>query len=176
MVKWICSLIFRLIGWKLIGKLPDLNKFIIIVAPHTSNWDFPLGVVVRGIVNRRIRYLGKKELFRAPFGWIFRALGGFPVDRQRSQSMVDRVSDIFRQQENFLLALAPEGTRSQVSDWRTGFYHMALKAQVPIQMVGLDYSRKEVEIMELFYPSGSIETDMPIIRERFGKFKGKHRG
>ena len=89
--------------------------------------------------------------------------------------MVDKVAEIFRQQENFLLALAPEGTRSKVADWRTGFYHMALKAQVPIQMVGLDYSRKEVEIMELFYPTGAIEMDMPVIRERFERFQGKHR-
>jgi 1-acyl-sn-glycerol-3-phosphate acyltransferase len=173
MIKMICSLIFKLIGWKIVGKLPELDKFIIIVAPHTSSWDFPLGVLARAIMNRKIRYLGKKELFRPPFGWIFRALGGYPVDRQQSQSMVDRVAEIFRQEDAFLLALAPEGTRSQVSNWRTGFYHMAVKAEVPIQMVGLDYPRKEVKIMDLFYPSGSIEQDMPLIRARFSKFRGK---
>ena len=83
------------------------------------------------------------------------------------------MAEIFRQEDAFLLALAPEGTRSQVSNWRTGFYHMAVKAEVPIQMVGLDYPRKEVKIMDLFYPSGSIEQDMPLIRARFSKFRGK---
>ena len=79
----------------MVGKLPDLNKFIIIVAPHTSNWDFPLGVLARGVMDRKIQYLGKKELFSPPFGWIFRALGGYPVDRKQSQSMVDRGSRNF---------------------------------------------------------------------------------
>jgi 1-acyl-sn-glycerol-3-phosphate acyltransferase len=160
-------------GWQLIGKLPNLNKIIIIVAPHTTNWDFPLGVLVRGMTGRQIRYLGKKELFNPPLGWFFRALGGVPVDRQKSQSMVDKVVEIFREQESFLLALAPEGTRSKVADWRTGFYHIARKAEVPIQMVGLDYSRREVEIMDLYYPSGSIEKDMPEIKAKFDRFQGK---
>jgi 1-acyl-sn-glycerol-3-phosphate acyltransferase len=174
MVKSICSFIFKILGWKITGKLPDLKKFIIIVAPHTSSWDFPLGVLAREIIDRDIRYLGKKELFKPPFGWIFRALGGYPVDRQQSQSTVDRVVEIFYEQESFLLALAPEGTRSQVTEWRTGFYHMAVKSGVPIQMIGMDYSRKAIEILELFYPCGDIERDIPIIRDSFSKFRGKN--
>jgi len=132
MVKSICSFIFKILGWQITGKFPDLKKFVIIVAPHTSNWDFPLGLLARGIIDREIQYLGKKELFRPPLGWIFRVLGGYPVDRQQSQL----VAEIFKEQNSFLLALAPEGTRSQVTNWRTGFYHIAVKAGVPIQMIG----------------------------------------
>ena len=174
MVKTICTFIFSLIGWKVIGQVPDLKKLIVIVAPHTSNWDFPVGVLARGVVDRQIRYLGKKELFNPPFGWIFRALGGYPVDRKQSQSMVDQVVDIFNEKDSFLLAMAPEGTRSQVKNWRTGFYHMAVKAKVPIQPIGFDYPKKQVEIMELFYPVGSIAHDLPIIQQQFSRFRGKN--
>jgi len=135
---------------------------------------FPLGLLARGIIDREIQYLGKKELFRPPLGWIFRALGGYPVDRQQSQFMVDRVAEIFKEQNSFLLALAPEGTRSQVTNWRTGFYHIAVKAGVPIQMIGMDYSRKVIQIMELFYPIGAVDLDMPIIRDRFSEIQGKN--
>lgn len=167
--------IFKIFGWKITGELPYLKKFIIIVAPHTSNWDFLIGVVTRGIINRDIRYLGKKELFKPPFGWIFRALGGYPVDRQQSQSTVDWIAEVFCKEESFLLALAPEGTRSHVTHWRTGFYHMAVKARVPIVMVGMDYSRREIRIMEPFRPGGSIEEDMPFIRQQFRGCQGRKR-
>lgn len=113
-------------------------------------------------------------MFRPPLGWIFRALGGYPVDRQQSQFMVDRVAEIFKEQNSFLLALAPEGTRSQVTNWRTGFYHIAVKAGVPIQMIGMDYSRKVIQIMELFYPIGAVDLDLPIIRDRFSEIQGKN--
>jgi 1-acyl-sn-glycerol-3-phosphate acyltransferase len=150
-----------------VGVLPDLKKYIIIVAPHTSNWDFPLGVLARGIMDRKISYLGKKELFKPPFGWLFKALGGYPVDRQQSQSMVDRVVQIFQEKDSFVLALAPEGTRSQVKIWRTGFYHMAVKAGVPIQPVGIDYAKRQIEIMDLFYPSNDIEKELPLLQGKF---------
>ena len=173
-LKSFYTFIFRVLDWKMIGSLPDLNKFILIVAPHTSNWDFPLGLLARGIMDRQIRYLGKKELFRPPFGWIFRALGGYPVNRHKSQSMVDRVAEIFDEKDTFVLALAPEGTRSQVAIWRTGFYHIAVKAQVPIVMVGLDYSKREIRVLGLFNPTGNIETDMPVIQEQFRDCRGRN--
>ena len=108
MIRLICKSIFSLIGWKLVGVLPDLKKYIIIVAPHTSNWDFPLGVLARGIMDRKISYLGKKDLFKPPVSWLFKALGGYPVDRQQSQYIVDRVVQIFQEKDSFILALAPE--------------------------------------------------------------------
>ena len=174
MIRLICKAIFSLIGWQLVGVLPDLKKYIIIVAPHTSNWDFPLGVLARGIMDRKISYLGKKELFKPPVSWLFKALGGYPVDRQQSQSMVDRVVQIFQEKDSFILALAPEGTRSRVKSWRTGFYHMAVRAAIPIQPVGIDYATKQVEIMELFYPDGDIEKDLPFLQEKFLRFTGKN--
>ena len=174
MIRYLCTLIFKLIGWKVVGELPALKKFIIIVAPHTSNWDFPLGVVARGIMNRKISYLGKKELFRPPFGWIFKALGGFPVDRQQRQSMVDRVAQIFEARDAFVLALAPEGTRSSVNSWRTGFYHMAVKAGVPIQPVGIDYASRHIEIMGLFYPQNDIDKELPLLQQKFQKIIGRN--
>ncbi len=161
-------------GWKVNKELPDLNKCIIIVAPHTSSWDFVIGVIVRGVLAKEINYLGKKSLFKPPFGWFFRWMGGYPVDRKTSQNMVDQVAEIFLKEEVFRLALAPEGTRSRVAEWRTGFYHMAVRANVPIVSVGFDYAKKRVVIFDPFYPSGEIEKDLPQIKALFKDIKGKN--
>ncbi len=174
MARQLCKTILSLFGWKVIGRLPDLKKYIIIVAPHTSNWDFLLGVLARGVMARKISYLGKKELFRPPLGWLFKALGGYPVDRQQRQSMVERVSQIFQAKDSFVIALAPEGTRTRVNNWRTGFYHIAVSAGVPIQPVGLDYPSKRIEVMDLFFPCGDIKKDLPLIKQRINRFRGKY--
>lgn len=175
MLRWLYKFVFKLLGWKIIGDLPDLKKYIIIVVPHTSNWDFVLGVVVRRILNPRIRFLGKNSLFKPPYGWIFKWLGGYPVDRQKSSAMVETVVNIFDKEESFILALAPEGTRSKVPRWRTGFYHMAVQAKVPIVMVGFDFRSKQVVVHSPFYPSGDLTKDLTYIQDQFKGIKGKNR-
>ena len=145
-----------------------------IVAPHTSNWDFPLGVAARGILKLDIKFLGKKELFKFPFGGYFRWMGGYPVDRSKSTSLVDFVSDAFEKNEHLLLAIAPEGTRSHVPKWKTGFYYMALKAGVPIVMTGFDYRNKEVNLQPPFYPTGSIDKDLKVLHDYYDTIEGKH--
>lgn len=169
-------ILFRILGWKVSGQFPEsINKYIVIVAPHTSNWDFVIGVFGRAVLPevRKAKFLGKKELFKPPFGWIFRALGGYPVDRSKNTNMVDTIVDIFNENEEFVLALAPEGTRKKVKKFKTGFYFIAQKSEIPIVMVGFDYGKKEIIIREPFYPSTDFETDMEAIMSFFSGIKGK---
>ena len=121
----------------------DLKKYIIIVAPHTSWVDFPLGVLAKTAYGINGNYIGKHTLFKPPYGFFFRALGGTPVDRSKSTNMVEAIIDIFNTKENFILALSPEGTRKKLDKWKTGFYFVAKGAKVPIVMVGFDFCFKE---------------------------------
>lgn len=175
-MKFLFKLIFKITGWKIIGDVPrHLTKYIIIVAPHTSNWDFPIGVAVRSIMGFKSNFLGKKELFDSAFGWMFRKLGGFPVDRSRSSQMVDEVAKIISEQDRFVIALAPEGTRKNVQRWKTGFYHIAVKAKIPIVMAGLDYSRKSVVWSAPFYPCGDLMKDAVLMDDFYKDIVGKNR-
>jgi 1-acyl-sn-glycerol-3-phosphate acyltransferase len=176
MMSAISRFILRLFGWKITGWDPhQLNKYVIIVIPHTSNWDFPLGLLVRRALNADFfKFVGKDSLFRFPFGGIFRALGGYPVDRSKRNNFVDSVVDIFEREDKFAMTIAPEGTRSKVDRLKTGFYYIAMGAKVPIVMCKFDYSVKEVDFREPFYPTGDLEADMVVIREYFQNAKGKH--
>lgn len=168
-------LLFKIFGWKINGRLPEVKKYIIAVAPHTSNWDFPVGVAVRSILRiQKAKFLGKSQLFKPPFGWFFRALGGHPVERTTSQDMVEQVVKIFNQHDEFILALAPEGTRKKVDKLRTGFYYIAKGAGVPIQPVGFDYAKKEIVVGDLLYPSDNFEGDMEKILSFYRKIRGKN--
>lgn len=176
-MRFLYKYFFERAGWKISGDVPrELKKFIIIVAPHTSNWDFPIGLAVRSIMRFKSNYLGKEELFRPPFGWMFRKLGGHPVDRKAHHKMVDQVAELFKKEENFVLAIAPEGTRKKLNKWRTGFYHIAVKAEVPVVMVSFDYPTKTVFISTPFYPSGDLPKDVRIMEAFFKDKKGKFRG
>lgn len=176
MFRPLYRLIFRIKGWKIKGSFPsDLNKYVIAVAPHTSNWDFILGVAARSILRmNRAKYLGKKELFRAPFGWIFTALGGIPVERSRHTNMVEQVAEQFRKRDSLILALAPEGTRKKVEKLKTGFYYIAKAAEVPIILTGFDYGNKEIVIGEPFHPTEDAESDIREITRFFSNIKGKY--
>ena len=174
MMKWIWRLIFlRILKWKIDGNVPDLKKYIIVVAPHTSNYDFLVGLAVRSILDFKASYLGKKELFRFPFGWLFRKLGGYPVDRSKHTNLVDAVAEIFNAHENFAIAIAPEGTRKSVKEWKTGFYYMAIKANVPLVLASFDYKQKTVFIDRPFYPTGNKENDSKRILDFFNGHEGK---
>lgn len=159
--------VLRAIGWKIEGVLPNFPKMVIVVAPHTSNWDFPLGVVALFALDLKLAFLAKHSLFRPPLGAVMRWLGGIPVKRVVREDTVSVEVDAFRRNERWVLAIAPEGTRKFVDKWRTGFYNIALGAQAPIIPVGFDYSTKTIRIFEPVVASGSMETQVEQLRKLF---------
>jgi 1-acyl-sn-glycerol-3-phosphate acyltransferase len=165
----------RAVGWRVEGQLPDLPKFVIIGAPHTSNWDFMLFLAVGFMLRAKIRYLGKAELFHSPFGFFFYWCGGTPVDRKKSVGLVEQTVNAIKDSREFILAIAPEGTREKVRQWRSGFYHIARGAEIPIVPASVDGKRKVVGIGEIFTLTGDLETDMHHIQAYFAKFEGINR-
>jgi 1-acyl-sn-glycerol-3-phosphate acyltransferase len=162
--------IMRLAGWRVDGKLPDLPKFVLIGAPHTSNWDFVLFLGVIFTLQANVRFMGKAEIFRWPVGWFFRYCGGVPVDRKKSTGLVEQMVKASKESEHFILTIAPEGTRHQVAEWKRGFYHIAKNAGIPIVMAVVDGKHKEVQVVgEVFYPTEDMEADMKAIK---GVFEG----
>jgi 1-acyl-sn-glycerol-3-phosphate acyltransferase len=169
--KWI---FFRLMGWKIVGSIdPDMKKCVMMVMPHTSNHDFYLGVFTRGITGLEMHWVGKKELFRFPFGFYFRYMGGEPLDRTGGLNKVDSIAAIFKRKEVFRLAVAPEGTRTKVAELKTGFYYIALKANVPIIPVAFNFGKKEVNLGSPMVPTGNIDLDMSILTKHFIGVEGK---
>ncbi len=175
MLRPIYLLLFKIFGWKTKGDFPrELKKFIIAVAPHTSNWDFPVGVAARSIFKiQRAKFIAKSQLFRAPYGWFFRMLGGYPVERSKSQDTTDQVAEIFNRHNEFILAVAPEGTRKKVEKLKTGFYYIALKANVPIIPVGFDFSKKQVVVGSPLFPT-DINKDIETLLIFYKAIKGKN--
>ena len=167
-MRYIFNFFWWFFGWKVVGDVPrDEKKYIVIAAPHTSNWDFIIGVMVRSVMGFDSKFLGKKSLFKAPFGWFFKAMGGYPVDRSKSMNLVEQVIQIFNQHEEFVIALAPEGTRNNVNDWKTGFYYIADGAQVPIVPCKIDIKNKTVTFFDPFMTTGVIDDDLPKIKELY---------
>ncbi|WP_190808357.1 1-acyl-sn-glycerol-3-phosphate acyltransferase [Flagellimonas sp. S3867] len=166
-------LYFKVLRWKFVGTFPDLDKCIIIVVPHTHWMDFFLGLLVRKVINKEMNYIAKKGLFKPPFGWFFRWTGGAPIDRSKNSNTVDSIAQIFNERKVFRFALAPEGTRKKVTALKTGFYHIAKKAQVPIVMVAFDFGKKQVKVSEPKYPTDDIQKDFKEIRSFFKGVKGK---
>ena len=174
-MRFFWKLYLKIFGWKIAGSPPHhLNKYVIIVGPHTSNLDFVVGVAVRSVTQMKTHFLGKKELFNPPFGFIFRMLGGYPVDRSSNKNMVDEVVKIFNAHEKFSIALAPEGTRSKVEKLRTGFYHIALNANIPLAMASLDFKNREVKFSEPFNLTGDKSRDFEKIFDFFRNVSGKN--
>ncbi|MBL0343459.1 MAG: 1-acyl-sn-glycerol-3-phosphate acyltransferase [Bacteroidetes bacterium] len=145
-----------------------------IIAPHTSNWDFFLGLASRSVLGLETKYVAKKELFRFPFGWIFKNLGGYPVDRSKSNNFVDAVVEVFKTEPEFSICITPEGTRSYAPVWKTGFYYIAQKAGIPIVMVAFNYATKEVVVEPPFYLSGDIEKDFEFMKNYYRKVPGRN--
>lgn len=159
---------FRIMGWRLNGTLsPELKKCVMIVVPHTSWVDFFIGVLTRGSIGLEMHYVAKKELFRPPFGAWFTWMGGAPLNRSMNENKVDAIAQLFNEREVFRLAIAPEGTRKKVDNWKTGFYYIALKAGVPVVAVAFDYGKKEVKIAPPFNPTGNIEADFKILEHNY---------
>jgi 1-acyl-sn-glycerol-3-phosphate acyltransferase len=163
----------RLLGWRVDGTLPDVAKLVIIAAPHTSNWDFIVGIATKQALGLRISWFGKDSLFRGPLGPLLRFLGGTPVDRSRSNDVVSQVVAEFARQQRMILALAPEGTRSRVERWRTGFYHIAHGARVPIVPVALNWGEHAVQIGQPFATTGDLDRDLLVLQSRFSGISGR---
>ena len=149
----------KIIGWKVIGYLPRNEEYVIAVVPHSSYFDLIIAVLIRTYSGLKIKFIGKKELFNPFTSSFFKFLGGIPVDRTKKLNIVDEVVNLFKSGKIKILAIAPEGTRKRVEKWKTGFYYIALKANLPILMVSFDYMRKEVKINNKFYPTGDIDKD-----------------
>ena len=160
-------LLFRLSGWRVDGQLPDLPKYVVVGAPHTSNWDFVFFLGLVFCLRGDVRFMGKAELFRPPFGGFFRWCGGYPVDRSKSQGLVDQMVEAFRASDHFILTITPEGTRHKVNEWKTGFYHIAQKAGVPISTGYVDSRTKTCGIGPTFYLTGDMQADMKAIQSFF---------
>jgi 1-acyl-sn-glycerol-3-phosphate acyltransferase len=164
----------RLAGWHIEGILPDLPKFVLIGAPHTSNWDFVLFLGVIFSLRANVRFMGKAELFRFPMGWFFRYCGGVPVDRKKSTGLVEQMVKISNESDKFILTIAPEGTRHHVQEWKRGFYHIAKRAGIPIVMAIVDGKHKTVRIGQVFHPTENIEADIKSIQGFFAGVVGIH--
>lgn len=174
-MKFISKFILQYImGWKVMHDFPPLDKYIIIAAPHTSWQDFPIGIMVKYLKGANINYIGKASLFKPPFGFLFRWLGGAPVDRSKSTDKVQAIVDIFNSKDHFILGMSPEGTRQKVAQWKTGFYYIAKGANVPIVMAALDFENKQVRISEPYYLTADMDTDMRHFRSYFEGVIGKH--
>ena len=165
----------RLLGWKLIGTIDSsVKKCVVIVIPHTANRDFLIALLVRGIMKVEINFVGKKELFTFPLGYYFRSVGGAPLDRTGGKNNVEATAEVFSNHEIFRLSIAPEGTRKKVNQLKTGFYYIALKANVPIIPVAFDYGKKEVKVGNPITLTGNYEADMKVILPFFKGVKGKY--
>jgi len=175
MPRFIYLFFFKLLGWKIKGSIsPGLKKYVMIVAPHTSNVDFLVGLAARSILKLDTKYLAKKELFRFPFGPLFYSLGGYPVDRSKHTNMVDKVIEIFNSHQRFSICITPEGTRKYSPQWKTGFHKIAIKGNLPIVMVAFDYATKTVFAEPPFYATENMEADIEKIKSYYRQFKGKN--
>ena len=176
MFRTFWKIFLKLKGWETTALYPynHLPKYVLIVAPHTSNWDFVIGLAYRSLYRlHHIHFLGKAELFKAPWGFFFRWLGGTPVERSSNHQMVDAIASLFNNHERYVLALSPEGTRKRVAKLKTGFYFIAKKAAVPIVMVGFDYANKRIVLAEELYTTFDMEDDLQKILQFYRTIKGK---
>ena len=165
-----CAL--ALSGWRFEGEFPDRPKILAIVAPHTSNWDFPLGIAAVYALGLRVRFLGKHTLFYPPLGWLMRWLGGTPVVREAPQGAVAQVVEVFQREPAIFLAVAPAGTRTRRTPWRSGFYHMAHAAGVPILPIAFDGERRAIRLFAPLETSGDYEADLPRLMALYEGIRG----
>ena len=177
---WLATTGMRLIGWRFEGPFPDVPKCVLIVAPHTSNWDFPIGVMAMYALGIRGTFLGKHTLFRFPLGVLMRFLGGVPVDRAAAGDVVGETVKHVQAHPGALIVLSPEGTRSLTTRWKSGFYRIAERGQLPILPIGFDYARKTIVFHPLFTVTGDLDRDVAALqalyRPSMAKFPAQYLG
>ncbi len=173
-VVLLCQFCLKLRGWKLQGNPPATPKYVLIGVPHTSNWDFPLALAMAFVYRFDMHWMGKDSLFKGWRGPIMRWLGGIPIKRSKSTNVVAQTIEAFNATNRLVVAIPPEGTRAKVDKWKTGFYYIAVGANVPIALTFLDYKRKVGGFLSTFHPTGDIEKDIAEIRSRYVGISGKY--
>ncbi len=171
---WLCRLFLWGGGWKVRCDWPADAKMVITAAPHTSNWDGIWMIAAAGAWRARLRYMGKASLTRGPFGWLVRWSGCIPIDRSKSNDVVAASIAAFAAADALILVVPPEGTRDMVTKWKSGFYHIAVGAGVPITFAVMDYPSKTVTLAATLWPSGDYARDLPIIQSFYADATGKH--
>lgn len=174
-VHWVSGAFLKLGGWKIEGDWPAFDKMVLVAAPHTSNWDGINMLAAAGYYRVRLRWMGKKSLTQGPFGWLIKWLGCVPIDRSKANDVVGAMAEAFAREERMVLAIPPEGTRSAVREWKSGFYHIAVGANVPIVLSVLDYGKRKVRLAAVVFPSGDYEADLALIQAHYADAQGKHR-
>ena len=172
LLRLLAIAILKLTGWRARGEEIAHQRFVLIGAPHTSNWDFPLMLLVVLKLRLRVFWMGKHTLFPFPFGWLMKWLGGIPINRSASHNMVSETVRQYQENDELVVLIPPEGTRKKVERWKTGFYHIAVNAEVPILLGYVDAAKKEAGIADFYSPSGAIETDMSEIQGFYSDKKG----
>lgn len=174
MWHWISKIILKIIGWKIVDHIPrDVKKYIVVVAPHTSNWDFPLGILSRSYLRRKIQFIAKAEVFKFPLGPFVRWMGGIPVDRSKKSNLVESVADLYASREELSICISPEGTRKKVKRLKTGFYHMALAANVPITLCTFDFKTRTITFHEPYHVSEEKDKEIAKVWDFFTGIQGK---
>lgn len=171
---WISVIYLKISGWTVEGEAPAVKKYVMIAAPHTSNWDLPIMLFAAFVLRVKLFWMGKNTIFRWPFGSFFKWLGGIPIDRSGSHDMVAQSIACFRSSDSLVLVVPPEGTRKKVRYWKTGFYYIAHGAGVPIVLGFLDYKRKAAGMGPLLHTTGDLEADMKQIRAFYDQITGKY--
>ena len=163
----------RLVGWSLVADLPASQKFLLIGAPHTSNWDFPIALLMMAGMGLKLYWVGKDSLFKGVKGPVMRRLGGIPVERGARKNFVGQIVDLYNKRDKMVITMAPEGTRKYLDHWKTGFYNIALNAKIPIALGFVDYAQKSCGVGGYFTPTGDREADLRILREFYADKVGK---
>lgn len=166
--------VLKALGWQIVGRFPDLDKYVIIGAPHTSNWDFAIAMLYMYASGERFNWIGKASLFRWPQGVLARRLGGIPVVRERRENFVAQTVAAYERAGRLVLVIAPEGTRKNAAYWRSGFYYIAMGAQVPIVMGFIDYKKRQIGMGPLLHPSGDLAADFVFIQAFYQGVQGLH--
>ncbi|MEE9433162.1 MAG: lysophospholipid acyltransferase family protein [Sphingorhabdus sp.] len=175
-VRWLVLRAYKRYGWRAVGEIPEPRRFVIVAAPHTSNWDFPNFLGLAGDLGIRPHFMAKQALFRWPWRRFMLDMGGVPIDRSSANNVVDQMVAEFSRRDEFMLTIAPEGTRGAVSRWRTGFYQIAVAAKVPMVMGMMDYEKKSGGLGPAIMPTGDYQADMKKIMEVYRSVVPRHPG
>ncbi|MBX3430620.1 MAG: 1-acyl-sn-glycerol-3-phosphate acyltransferase [Hyphomonadaceae bacterium] len=170
----VCATYLQLAGWKVHGEFPALDKAVLIAAPHTSNWDGVNMLATAGYYRVKLKWMGKKSLTTGPFGGLIKWLGCVPIDRSAANDVVRAMAEAFAAAPRMILAIPPEGTRSATREWKTGFYHIARAANVPLILSVLDYGAKTISLAAIVTPSGDYDADLKVIQSYYANARGKH--
>jgi 1-acyl-sn-glycerol-3-phosphate acyltransferase len=171
-----CAWLLRRCGWRIAGVFPDLPKLVMIAAPHSSWWDGVWGLLFKVALGADIAFMAKRELFKGPLGWALRRLGGIPIERTAAHGLVDSVVARLRDEPRFWIGLTPEGTRRRVAKWKSGFWHIARAAGVPVLPIAFDYPTRTITIGTPLHASASLAADLVALRAFYGPFRGRNRG